>query len=218
MSRAFIKMAGMDLLGNERVVFVSNSQEQLRLLEMLRSLAMTNNTSGATPVDLASIITSNSPQEIKIQLAQSFKKSQEREDRKLQIQQEQVKQQSEQFQLEQELETARLDKELESKERVAQIMADGRQRDNNNVSSTEPDPLELDKASTNKQSIQSKMDLERDKHIANLEQQVHQRRLDIDKLALEQKKIEAGIVIENKKIEFAKIMKGQKDSDSKKKK
>jgi len=88
MSRAFIKTAGTDLMLCEFGVYVSNSQELTRQLEMLRELFLQNNTTGATPVDLAAVILSNSPSEIRAQLETSWKRTQE-------LQQSQQQQQSE---------------------------------------------------------------------------------------------------------------------------
>lgn len=217
LSRAFIKMAGMDLLGNDMGVFVSNSQEQIRQLEMLRQLAMTNNTSGATPVDLANIITMNSPQEIKLQLAQSFKTAQAREDRKLDLQQQQMTQQADQFQLTQKLADLRQDKDDDTKIRVAEIMATKGQQGESTPTDT-VNPLDQQKANDSRDAVANKIALDREKQITETENAIHQRQIDIDKLALEQKKIDANITIEQDKIQVAKILKGQSIKDSKKKK
>lgn len=95
MSRAFIKMAGVDLLLSELGVYVSDSAEMQRQLEMLRQLFMESNTTGATPVDLATVIMSNSPNEIKAQLKASYEALQAREQSQQQseMQAEQQKQQ-----------------------------------------------------------------------------------------------------------------------------
>jgi len=72
MSRAFTQMTGTDLLLAEIGVFVSDSAEAQRQLETLKQLFMNSNSTGATPVDLATVITSNSPSEIKAQIKASY--------------------------------------------------------------------------------------------------------------------------------------------------
>lgn len=74
LSRAFIKILGADLLLCDLGVFVSNSQENNRQLEMMRRFAMENNTAGMSPVDVADVITMNSPQEIRRHLKVSYDK------------------------------------------------------------------------------------------------------------------------------------------------
>ena len=91
-SRAFVKILGTDLLLSDLGVFVSNSQEHARQLEMIRQYALNNNTAGMSPVDVADVIMINSPAEIRKQLDISYKAL---------LQQQQQAQQAQQQQLEQ---------------------------------------------------------------------------------------------------------------------
>lgn len=93
MSRAFTKMAGTDLLMSELGVMVVNSREIQRQLEMMRTLFLNNNTVGASPVDIATVIMSNSPAEIKVQMETSWKKTQDMQQQQQQAQQEVAQQQ-----------------------------------------------------------------------------------------------------------------------------
>jgi hypothetical protein len=218
MSRAFIKLAGTDLMGNQMGVFVSNSQEQLRQLETLRQMAMTNNTAGATMVDLADIVTMNSPQEIKIQLKQSLNKQQAREDRQIEIQQEQMKQNADLATQQEQLKDLRMDKELASKERIAYIGAAGRQSDNTNGSGEDLSKslLDYDKFNAQQEKDSSNIQLSRDKQIMEKERLIADIQHNKDKLDVEKRKIEAGLALEDKKIQLTKILKGQDIKNKKK--
>jgi hypothetical protein len=87
MSRAFVEIAGTDLLLSEFGVRVANSAEEVRKLEMMRQLFLENNTTGANPTDLATVIMSNSPAEIKAQLAASWKAQQAQQQQQMQSEQ-----------------------------------------------------------------------------------------------------------------------------------
>ena len=158
MSRAFIQMNGTDLLFSQLGVFVSDSAEVQRQLEMLRQLFMGNNSTGATPVDLATVVTSNSPNEIKAQIKASYKATQDRE-----AQQAQSEQQGEQDKLkqaDQEADKQRAfiadqnDKKLKNEVLLAQIKAIGDAAiGSDGKDNVVPDVMEV-----------QKMDLEMQKH------------------------------------------------------
>jgi len=130
MSRAFIKLNGTDLLLSDLHVYVSNSQEQLRQLEMLRQLGLENNTSGATIVDLANIITMNSPAEIKLQLEESYKAKTALEQQQYQIQQQQIEQEKELKIEELNREDSNIEKQIQGRQDVAYILTFAKQADN----------------------------------------------------------------------------------------
>jgi len=85
MSRAFIKFAGTDLLLADFFLFVHNSQELQRQVEAARQLAIQNNNTGANMLDLWTLVSSNSPKEIKTVLEQSVAKLQEQGQQQSQI-------------------------------------------------------------------------------------------------------------------------------------
>lgn len=217
MSRAYIKVQGTDLLNNDIGLYVSNSREQVRQLEMLRQLGLENNTSGATIVDLAEIVTSNSPQQIKMQLKESFDKQQQRVERQLQVEEEKLKQTTELKQFEEQEKDLRLDKELDAKKEIAYIQTFGRQPDNlkDGNGDSQPDVLEYEKLQSKNNNDSQKIELQRDKQMLEKEKLIADRQQNLNKLEIEKRKIEAGIEIENKKIQVSKILKG-KDSKSKK--
>lgn len=216
LSRAFIKMAGTDLMGNQMGIFVSNSQEMLRQLEAIRQLGLQNTTQAALP-DLVDIITINSPQEIRLQLEKSYKVQQSREDRQIEIQQQQLQQTAEIAQKSEELKDLRLERELESKERIAVIQAAGRQQDNADGSGSDINKTLLDyEKITNQQNKDSEnLQLSREKQILEKEKLIQDAIHKKEKLDLERRKIEAGLALEDKKIQLTKIMKGKEIKDKK---
>lgn len=211
MSRAFTKIAGTQLLLADLHVYVSNSQEYIRQLETLRQLALSNNTTNATVVDLAEIITDNSPASIKIKLKKSYDEQQQKVQQTFQLEEQKLQQAQELEVLKQEKEDERLDKQLASKEKIAVITTFSRQQDNLRDSDLNqvPDVLELEKLGLQQQDIvnkeqaaSKKAELDRNKAVAENEYKL--KKLDLDK-----QKIQADIEIQNKELEYAKIMKGQ---------
>lgn len=88
-SKEYIKMVGTDLLTQNIHVYIVNSQELLKQLEMMKQWVMTNNTTGASTMDVLEIIASNSPSAIKARLMES--------EAKMQAQQQQIQQQQAQI-------------------------------------------------------------------------------------------------------------------------
>ncbi len=187
LTRAFIKMAGIDLLLSEFGVFVLDSQEVLRQLNMLRQLFMENNTVGATPPDLATVIISNSPAEIKAQLKASYEKAQAMQSQQAQGEQ-QAQQQAMQMQAQMAQEQRAYDAEQrqldrENEIRVAEIKAMGTATINNSPDMDGngiPDVLEIEKFNLEKEAQMSEVaarradqmnDVVRDKRKMDLEAQ-----------------------------------------------
>jgi hypothetical protein len=152
LSRAFIKLMGTELLLSEFGIYVSNSQEVVRQLETMRQLFMENNTTGATPVDLATVIMSNSPAEIRVQLESSWKKTQEQQ---AQQQQQQLDAQNAQIEAQQKMQAEKLAWETEQRDLdrandryIAEVKAMGTATINNSPDQDGngiPDALEIQK-------------------------------------------------------------------------
>jgi len=211
LSRAFVKILGTDLLLSDLHVYVSNSQEDIRQLESLKQLALSNNTTNATVVDLAEIITSNSPAQIKIKLKESYDKQQQRLDQQFQLEQQKIDQQKQLEELKMQQESADLDKTLENKKEVAYITTFGRQQDNLKDQNTDqtPDILEYDKLGQKQQEASDKIEAQREKTSLERDKAISEHDYRMKKLELDKKKIEAGLQVEEKKLDYAKIMKGK---------
>ncbi len=208
MSRAFIKVLGMDILLCDLGVRVTNSQETLRQLEMMRQYVLTNNTAAVTPVDALDIIAMNSPQEIRRQLVASQKVQQDQIDQQTQLKQQELQQQKEISQQTLELQEADKEKDRESKERVAEITA-GAQVINGSNGEQPQDSTKADTLAFNKDNAQTANSLKEKKQELDRVKAITDSQFRLKQLQLEEHKIEASLDLENKKIEVAKIMKGK---------
>lgn len=216
LSRAFIKLSGTDLTFAQIGVFISNSGESQRQLDLYKKLFLENNTIGATPTDLATVITSNSPSEIKAQIKASYEKTQQIQQ---QQQQEQIQIQREQIevtkQIEQERvakEDERLDKKLANDRYIAEVKALGTSTINNGVDNNGngiPDPLEIQKFNAEQgktsEDILFKRQQETNKQIDNkrkLDLQSERSELMNEQLRQEQKQHEDNMKLKEKELEL----------------
>jgi hypothetical protein len=187
LSRAFIKIAGIDLLLSEFGVFVEDSQEVQRQLNMLRQMFMENNTVGATPPDLATVIMSNSPAEIKAQLKASYEatianqQAQQSSEQQMQQQQQQAAEQAANAQRQWQAEQNELDRANERY--IHEISAMGYAKNTDVDANGIPDVLEV-----------QKFDLEQNKHSEDAlfkhQQLMHDARKESRKMDLEKQRIE----------------------------
>lgn len=89
-TKAFIKVAGIDILLPDLGVFLTNDQEEKRVLEFMKQYAVQNNTIGLSPVDVLDIIESNSPKEIRNSLKATYDKMMEEREREMQMRQQEI--------------------------------------------------------------------------------------------------------------------------------
>jgi hypothetical protein len=223
MSRAFIKLSGSDLLLADIGVFVSNSQEELRQLEAMRQLAMSNNTMGASFFDLAQVITANSPGEIMLKLKAADELRQSQINRQLEIEQETAQKEQELKQLELEQKAEQFEEEWGeggTRERIAYMSTFNRQDDNlaDADGSGIPDVLEFGKLAQKADADAQKAEAQREKNQIDREQMIAQRDMELKKLEVEKQKIAMQGDIEAQKVQIAKIMKGQQAKNKAKKK
>ena len=211
LSRAFLKIAGMELLLREFDVYVSNSQEVVRQLETARQFFMNNNTTNATSDDIMTVIMSNSPAEIRAQMKASTKKAQELAEQQQTVQQQMQQQQLQmQQQIEaqkQQFEAAQNDLDRANERYIAEIKAvavgtikTGPDADGSGV----PDALEVQKFNLelDKHSEDNllKRDQERNKQIEIQNKQD----LENKKLDVEAKKMKQDREIKEKELELEK--------------
>lgn len=213
LTRAFLKMNGTELLLADLHVYVTNSQEDIRQLETLRQLFMTNNNVGATPVDLATVITSNSPAEIKAQLEVSLERNEQRYAEQQQLEQQRIE--TEKELAIQKMDRDDMNKELdrENKKEVAYITSFIRQEDNtvDEDGSGTADILEYDKLSAQVSSEQSKLQLEREKQQLEREKLIVDKEARLKEIEFKKKELEVRERIENEKVKVAKINKNKYD-------
>jgi hypothetical protein len=203
-SRAFITILSTDLLLADLGILVTNDQENARQLEMLRQFAIQNNTAGMSPVDVATMISMNSPSEIKKQLKDSYDKIQAQQAQAQQMQQQQLEQQKQiaDAQLQQkdkqfeELMQNNLDRER-IKAGVALINSDtkiGEMPQDNSA--------QIDSANQGHDLHRQKLELDKQKAMSDSEYKQK-------KLSIDQAKINASLQIQNQQTESMRILKGK---------
>ena len=206
LTSSFIKVLGTDLLFADLYLFVSNSQEQLRQLESIRQLGLTNNTSGASMADLAEIMITNSPQNILRILKESADKQDSYKQQEQQSFQQKMEQDAQINQTKEAKLDERLDKKIAADIEVAKIAASSKLFFNKNYDPSEED---INNAQNNIDS--SALDLKQQQfdHKKQMDGQTlaTDRDLKLQKLALENKKVDAQINKEKQDIQYAKIMK-----------
>lgn len=210
MSRAFIKMFGMDLLLADIGVFVSNSQENARQLEMIRKFALENNTAGLSPVDVADVITMNSPQEIRRQLKTSFDAMQKQAAEANEIKKQEIEafKEAEQNKLQ---EKARQFDELMENNLDRVRLAQGAaiiNTDNDlpeQIDTSREDSMKAAQASSTSDIQRQRLELDKVKTSNKLQ-------TDMSQIELKRSKIAADIAIQNKETETARIMKDKENA------
>lgn len=200
MSRAFIKVAGTDLTLAEFGVLVVSSQELIRQLETLRQLFIENNTTGASPVDLGTVVTSNSPAEIRNQLESSWKQIQAEKRQELEQQQAAMQQQQEtaiQIQREkQEFEANQNDLDRANDRYIAEVKAMGFAADTDINQNQIPDALEVQKFNAEQgkhsEDILFRNQQEQNSQIANIRKdQLEREKLNLKKKEMAAKDLQA---------------------------
>ena len=204
-----------DLLLRRFNIFLTNSTDSQRVLEQLRQLAIQNNTSGASMLDLATIIESSNVREIKDTLAASLQNFQK---------QEEAKRQHEQQMLQQQLEAQAAEKEKERQfiadqnERnrlkdmyIADVKATGMSRENDIDQSGINDALEVSRF--NLEQEKSYSDILNKEQDRNMKQKEYQSKAAIEKEKVNLKKQEIASKERMKQMEISRDLANQKNDE-----
>jgi len=214
MSRAFIKLNGTDLLLADLHCYISNSQEDARQLETLRQLFMTNNNVGASPLDLAQIITSNSPSEIKAHLEVAMAHNEEKYQQQQQMEQQKIEVEKQIAQAKMEFEAEQNELDRQNKKEIEYIKSFINQDDNttdddgNGVS----DILEYQRMSIDAQDKNSKLEIERDKQRLEREKVIVDKEMKLKELQYKLQELTTREKIEKQKVAVAKLNKNRYDA------
>lgn len=204
LSRAFVKIFGTDISLAQLGIFVDDSQEFLRKLNMLREFGLKNNTAGMSPVDTADIIMMNSPQEIRRQLKKSYdemlgmqqqqqQQAAQSEQQRLELEAQKIKKEDEQF-------YAKLENELDKAKIMAGVALATAPLDEESMNMDPNQGFENGIKQDSNSLKREKLDLDRNK--TNIENQHKQQ-----ELALKRAKIESDERIQAKETETARILK-----------
>jgi hypothetical protein len=210
--RKNFEINGTDFLLRDINVFATTKANQRAILEQLKQLALSNNTSGASIYDLGNIIKSDSISEVTHILKAAEKKSDAVRQQEMQQQQQmqeqmiQAKQQEEQLKLE--FQASEKDKDRQADILIAQIRSAGygaMQDINQNMQSDYMDALDQIQKSEN---YQNTMDLTREKEANKI-------MTSREKLNVEREKINAQREIANTQLRVAQENKNRFDVPNK---
>jgi hypothetical protein len=208
---------GTDLLLRDLNIFCTTTANHRAILEQLKSMAMQNNTTGASIYDLGKVVQSDSISE----LNNALKSSEEKQSQlKQQDSQTQQQMQQEQLQKQQELEQLKIDSTAAENEKnrqrdilVAEIRASGYGAMADVNKNEESDYIDAMKEIRQSDQYQEQTQLQREK-------QSNENMRQSEKMGLEERKIQIQQDIANKQLEIARVNKNKFDkpnSENKKK-
>ena len=207
LQKGFIKLLGSELLLSDLGLFVNNSQEHLRQIEMMRQYALQNNTSGMSPETVMDIITTNSPREIKRSLQKSYEEMMQQQQKNMDMQQQAI-------QAEQEAKQAELQEKARQFDELMQNNLDREyiKAGTEVINTVDPEipvndngDLELKAQINSDNQLNNKERLNLDNEKIKLE---HERKM--AEIQVKQNKINADLIIQNQETESARILKGRK--------
>lgn len=209
------QIKGTDLLLRDLNIFSTTNANHRAVLEQLKSLAINNNTTGATIYDLGKVIQSDSVANLNQVLKEAEQKTIQVRQNELQQQQE-IEQQKAQAEIEkqklqQDFDAMEAEKNRQRDILVAEIRAAGYGSImdlNQNQESDFADEMKDIRAS---EQYSQQMSLEREKHNSKT-------MFDQQKIQLEREKLQTDKEIANKQLEIARTNKNKYDSKSDKKK
>jgi len=206
---------GTDLLLRDFNVFATTKTNHRSILDQLKQLSMTNNTSGASIYDLGNIIKAESIAEVTDILKDAETKMQVQRQQEMQqqqqMQQEQIQAKMQEEQMKLQFEAQENDKERQKDITVAEIRAAGygaMQDINQNLQSDYIDAMKDIRETT---KYREQMDMKR-------EQNINKNTIDKQKLEIERERLQTQKDIANKNLEIAKENKNKYDMQAKKKK
>jgi hypothetical protein len=208
---------GTDLLLRDLNIFCTTTANHRAILEQLKSMAIQNNTTGASIYDIGKVVQSDSISE----LNNALKSSEEKQSQVKQQEQQSAQQmQEQQIQSQQEIEKMKLDSSAAEKEKdrqrdilVAEIRAAGYGAMVDVNKNEESDYVDAMKEIRQSEQYQEQTQLQREK-------QSNENMRQSQKMGLEERKIQIQQDIANKQLEIARVNKNKFDkpnSENKKK-
>jgi hypothetical protein len=202
---------GTDLLLRDLNIFCSTTANHRAILEQLKQMAMQNNTTGASIYDLGKVVQSDSIAELNNALKSSEEKQTQMKEQEMQQAQQMQEQQS---QSQQEIEKMKIDAQAAEKEKdrqrdilVAEIRAAGYGSMVDVNKNEESDYVDAMKEIRQSEQYQEQTQLQREKQSSeNMRQS--------QKMAIEERKIQAQQDIADKQLEIARVNKNKFDKPS----
>jgi hypothetical protein len=207
---------GTDLLMRDLNIFCSTNANQRAILEQLKSMAVNNNTTGASVYDLGKIVQSDSIAQLNSVLKESEAKIQAQKQQQMQsdqqMQEQQLKAQSEENRLKREYEETQAEKDRQNEILLAEIKSAGYGSMVDLNKNEESDYVDAMKEIRTSEQYQQQTDLQRDK-------QSNENMRSSQKMDIEREKLAAQREIADKQLQIARENKNKfdnKKSDTKK--
>lgn len=207
---------GTDLLMRDLNIFCSTNANQRAILEQLKSMAINNNTTGASVYDLGKIVQSDSIAQLNSVLKESEAKIQAQKQQQMQsdqqMQDQQLKAQAEENRLKREYEEAQAEKDRQNEILLAEIKSAGYGSMVDLNKNEESDYVDAMKEIRTSEQYQQQTDLQRDK-------QSNENMRSSQKIDIEREKLTAQREIADKQLQIARENKNsfdKKKSDTKK--
>jgi hypothetical protein len=199
---------GTDLLMRDLNIFCSTTANHRAVLEQLKQMAMTNNTTGATIYDLGKLVQADTISEVNNTLKaaeeKQQKQKQEEQQQQQQMQQQQIESQEKQKKMEIDAQEMRDEKNRQRDILVAEIRAAGMGSMVDLNENQQSDYLDAMKDIKNSEQFQDQMNLQREKETNRMNN-------DSTKAQIEREKIQAQKEIANKQLEIARENKNKFD-------
>jgi hypothetical protein len=200
---------GTDLLMRDLNIFCSTNANQRAILEQLKSMAVNNNTTGASVYDLGKIVQSDSIAQLNSVLKESEAKVQAQKQQEMQanqqMQQEQLKAQSEENRLKREYEETEAEKDRQNQILLAEIKSAGYGSMVDVNKNEESDYVDAMKEIRSSEQYQQQTDLQRDK-------QSNENMRNSQKMDIEREKLAAQREIADKQLQIARENKNKFDN------
>jgi len=199
---------GTDLLMRDLNIFCSTTANHRAVLEQLKQMAMTNNTTGATIYDLGKLVQADTISEVNNTLKaaeeKQQKQKQEEQQQQQQMQQQQIESQEKQKKMEIDAQEMRDEKNRQRDILVAEIRAAGMGSMVDLNKNQQSDYLDAIKDIKDSEQFQDQMNLQREKETNRMNN-------DSTKAQIEREKIQAQKEIANKQLEIARENKNKFD-------
>ena len=199
---------GTDLLMRDLNIFCSTTANHRAVLEQLKQMAMTNNTTGATIYDLGKLVQADTVSEVNNTLKAAEEKmqkqKQEEQQHQQQMQQQQIEAQEKQKKMELDAQEMRDEKNRQKDILIAEIRAAGMGSMVDINQNMQSDYIDAMKDIKDSEQFQDQMNLQREKETNRMNN-------DSQKNQIEREKIQAQKEIANKQLEIARENKNKFD-------
>jgi len=199
---------GTDLLMRDLNIFCTTTANHRAVLEQLKQMAMTNNTTGATIYDLGKLVQADTVSEVNNTLKaaeeKQQKQKQEEQQHQQEMQQQQIESQEKQKKMEIDAEEMRDEKNRQKDILIAEIRAAGMGSMVDINQNMQSDYIDAMKDIKDSEQFQDQMNLQREK-------ETNRQNNDSQKNQIEREKIQAQKEIANKQLEIARENKNKFD-------